>query len=396
MKKAKFLLFGAMAGVMFVGISGCGPAATPCNILVENAKTVFEISDEFSLAEDMEIKLLFTNEQTMPLADLTTLEHDETNKKYVSATYSIDYSAFDSTKGGEYPIFITYDDRDSDPDNDLQIYYYVEVQREYNDWVRYPQISASWTYGETPTFTAGEVDFLNDTAEYSYKLSTAATYTALDKDNIVQELKALNAGEYDLQVVYPQTDTLTGLEKTLSFTIERIALPESVVPVLGSQVYTGNRIEPDVPESQYYSYAYSSLSDFTNAGTHYVVLSLNDTNYKWHDTDAISKNIEFEITPATNAWENATFDVQSVGAEKGWVKGTFDITQFVAPEPLFGKVLYQVKLQGADDSTYNNIAIEQLEFLEAGAYTLKAYVQTSNNFDSPSPITINIVVQAQQ
>ena len=41
MKKAGILLCGALAGVMFVGLGGCGQTPTACNILIENAKTSF-------------------------------------------------------------------------------------------------------------------------------------------------------------------------------------------------------------------------------------------------------------------------------------------------------------------------------------------------------------------
>lgn len=393
MKKAKYLLFGAMVGVMFVGLGGCGANPTPCNILVDNAKTVFEIGDAFALSEDMQVNLQFTNEKIMALSAVDTLQHNEITKKYTCSTFEIDYSEFDSTKGGNYPIFITYNDQDNDTANDLRVYFYVQVQKEFNDWVHLPQISESWAFGETPTFTPGEVDFLQDSAEYYYRLKTTLEYTQIATDNVAEELKVLNAGEYDFKVVYPETDTITGLEYKLSFTINRIALEESIVPVLASQAYTGQPIFPEIPDSPYYSFSYSFDSSFINVGFHDVVLVLNDMNYKWPDTDSITKTIKFEITPATNEWTSSTLDLQSVGTEKGWIEGMFDETQFVEPTAQFGKVLYQYKPQDADDAQYQNIAIEQLDVLAVGEYTLRAYVQTSDNYSSPSPITINFVVQ---
>lgn len=396
MKKAGILLCGALAGVMFVGLGGCGQTPTACNILIEDAKTSFAIGDNFSLAEEMELKLLFTNEKTLSLGDMNSLQHDKANKKYISSNFSIDYSNFDSTKGGECAIFVNYYDTDRE-NNNLRVYYTVHVQWDYNDWIKMPQLTQEWTWGETPTFTPGQVDFLNDSAEYFYKLKNGAGYSKINNPQTIEnELKALDAGEYYLKVVYPKTDTITGLETVISFKINRLALPATVVPELQSQVYTGKTILPDVPESQYYFFAYNNITDFTNVGTHYVTLTLTDPNFKWADTDLLSKNIEFEITPATNQWKTTTFDVQSVGIEKGWVKGSFDEEQFVAPEAQFGKVLFKYKAKNADDATYSNIAIDQLQFLSVGEYTLKAYIPESNNYSSLEPITINFVVAEQE
>lgn len=393
MKKANYLLFGAMVGVMFVGLGGCGANPTPCNILVDNAKTVFEIGDAFALSEDMQVNLQFTNEKIMALGAVDTLQHNEITKKYTCSTFEIDYSEFDSTKGGSYPIFVTYKDYDDNPSNNLKVYYYVSVEKEFNDWISYPQLSESWTFGETPIFTPGEVDLLQDSAEYYFRLKTTLEYTKIATDNVVEELKALNAGEYDFKVVYPQTDTITGLEHKLSFTINRIALAQSDVPVIASQVYTGNQVYPVIPESLYYVASYSINSNFTDVGEHEIILTIIDPNYKWPDSDNLVKIIKFEITPATNEWTSSTLDLQSVGTEKGWIEGMFDETQFVEPTAQFGKVLYQYKPQDADDAQYQNIAIEQLDVLAVGEYTLRAYVQTSDNYSSPSPITINFVVQ---
>ena len=394
MKKAGILLCGALAGVMFVGLGGCGPAPSACNILVENAKTVFEIGEEFSLSEDMQVKLLFTDNQTMKIGETADLVHDPESKTYASETFVVDYSEYDSTKGNDCPIWITYLDRDADQSNNLKIYMYVQVQREANDWVKNPKLSQEWTWGETPTFTPGQADFLNDTAEYYYKLKTAETYIKINNPQTVeQELKALDAGEYHFKAVYPQTDTIEMLDKVLNFKINRLALDQAVVPTLAPVVYSGDKTLPAVPQSQYYSVSYSANSNFVDAGVHYVTLTLTDTNYKWADSDDIAKNIEFAITPTTNVWTSSILDMQSIGTQKGWVKGTFDQAQFVAPTAQFGNVLYQIKLQNQPDSAYNTIAIDQLVFMEAGEYTLKAYIPNSNNYSSVEAITINFVVQ---
>ncbi|MBR2052925.1 MAG: hypothetical protein IJ959_02080, partial [Clostridia bacterium] len=268
------------------------------------------------------------------------------------------------------------------------------VQREANDWVKNPKLSQEWTWGETPTFTPGQADFLNDTAEYYYKLKTAETYIKINNPQTVeQELKALDAGEYHFKAVYPRTDTIEMLDKVLNFKINRLALDQAVVPTLAPVVYSGNKTLPTVPQSQYYSVSYSANSNFVDAGVHYVTLTLTDTNYKWADSDDIAKNIEFAITPTTNVWTSSILDMQSIGTQKGWVKGTFDQAQFVAPTAQFGNVLYQIKLQNQPDSAYNTIAIDQLVFMEAGEYTLKAYIPNSNNYSSVEAITINFVVQ---
>lgn len=228
MKKAKSLLLALLAGFVLVGVGGCANSA-PCDINIQNAKTTFEVGEEFSLAEDMKVILEFENNQTTTLENPANFAflHDEEEKTYTGFNYVIDYSNYNAHVGGVYQIMVTYIDHDKDPNNLICKYFSVTVERMQNDWVTYPTIS-NWTFGESPTLAFGQVVNQNAAAQYSYKFKSSISFGAVcTQADIISVLSGLAVGEYDLKVYYPQTDMFKSLEMILSFSVEQ---PGNIIP----------------------------------------------------------------------------------------------------------------------------------------------------------------------
>ena len=401
MKKAGILLCGALAGVMFVGLGGCGQTPTACNILIEDAKTSFAIGEAFAFSDEMQVKLVLSNDSTREMETPADFDftHDAEGKKYVGQNYVIDYSEFNNASAGEYAILLTYLDGDKNANNDVVCYYMVSVLHTANAFTTMPAVDEEWTWGETPTFTAPVAQHNNENLKYSYKQTNVAgaQFVEMNNENIEDQLKALDAGTYDLKVAYTQTSVYAGIEEVLHFTINRASLPSGAedIPTIPSEVFTGDVVSPQIEDTQYYTVEHSN--DWVQVGTHNVVLRLKDANYKWADTDDITKTVQFEITAATNVWTNANFGLPTLeGETKGWAYGTFEPMMITLPQAQFGAVALEVKAQDADDEEYQATNIAMLTMLTAGEYTLKAYIPESNNYSSLEAITINFVVQAAE
>ena len=88
----------------------------PYLLVVSNTKTQFEIGEEFSLSDDMKIELVFENQERMELETPSnhSFVHDTINKIYTGLHYTIDYSEFDSSKGGSYHSFVDFIDQNEE------------------------------------------------------------------------------------------------------------------------------------------------------------------------------------------------------------------------------------------------------------------------------------------
>ena len=396
MKKARFVVLGlCFCGAFFI-LGGCAQTNNPKSIEVFNAKTEFQIGEKFSLSDNMVVDLVFENEERMSLETPVNYNffHDPINKTYTGVNYVIDYSNFDSTKGGSYPIFVEYLDKKANQ-TEILIFYPVNVNWQRNSWVKEPALN-NWTYGETPTFAELPVaEYNNESLEYSYRSKDVGEFQTLSTENICQELSKLGAGEYDLKVLFKKSSVYDALEKTLNFTVERSNLPENeeaLLETLAPKTYTGDIVLPTGYNQELFLIDDTVKSQFVNAGDYRVPFKVNP-NYKWKDTDDSTKYFDFEILPAQNSWIKSELEIFKVQETFGWVKGEFSLGKVIKkPDALFGEVVYAFKEKGQSDNEYSDIALVDLRLLDAGEYVLKAYVKSSNNYSDIAPILLEFKV----
>lgn len=402
MKKIKGLVLGiCFCGVAFA-LGGCGASNDPCLILVSDAKTQFEIGEEFSFSDNMKIDLVFENEDKMALETPANYAfvHDPINKIYAGMHYTIDYSAFDSTKGGSYPIFVDF--KEHEEERDIRVFYLVDVERYQNTWMKTPILN-NWTYGQTPIFEQLPLaHFNNESLQYSYRnKSTGGEFVVLPKENICQALEELNAGEYELNVAFTRSYVYEALDMTIDFKVDRANLPvqdEEMLENIEPQEYTGSEVLPNITGQSVVtgliSIDYTSSSQWVNAGVYQVPIEINP-NYKWKDTDDYIKYFEFEILRAQNSWLNSEFTLAEQNNVFGWTQGEFTISKVKnVPNAVYGQVSFAYRPLG-EDGDYADINIADIGILSAGQYELKAYIKESNNYTSIAPIIIEFEVFAQ-
>lgn len=399
MKKAKVMVLGLCFCGAFFAFSGCGEVSNPYNILVSNQKIQFEIGEDFGFSENMKVDLIFENEDIMTLEtpDNYTFMHDPIKKTYTGLHYVVDYSAFDSSKGGSYPIFVDFKDKNPD-ERDIRVFYLVNVVREENAWVQMPILN-NWTYGQTPTFEQLPVaQYNNESLQYSYRNKGVGDFQILPKDDLYNLLGQLNAGEYELNVSFKRNYVYESLETTLNFTVERASLPqnyEEKLENIAAKPYTGSIVFPDIYGTDAYRLDNTASWQWVDVGHYEVPIEINP-NYKWKDTDAFIKYFDFEITAVQNSWLDSQFELSQTNQTFGWIKGEFSLSKLVnVPVSAYGEVVFACKLLGEDDSTYLDIALKDLGSLDPAQYCLKAYVKSSDNFSDITPIVIEFEVFAE-
>lgn len=399
MKKSNFVLFGLAVGVAFVALPGCTPSEQPYNILISNPKTEFVIGEEFSFGENMEVELVFENQTRMTLEDIFEYDfvHDEENKIYKGRNYLVDYSHFDSSKAGQYPIFIEFIDQDDDPDNNLRSMYTVNVPYLFNSFITEPEIQSSWDWLQTPVFTAPVLSH-SASVKYEYRVKGIQTYTPIVGNDIAQDLQKLSAGVYELKTTVLDGNVYKGMTRVQEFTINRIDLPSGVESALQDiqKTYNGKTADFVIPESKYYKVDYSNSASWMNVGEHDVNIVLLDTNYKWAGTDSLTKTIKLNVLPAVNSWTNTNFEIREDDGVRGWRVGQYTPNFLILPEVKYGEVSYQIKLAGQDDSFYYDISLSELGNLYTGDFVLKAFVKNSDNYSNVDPITAEFSVLPPQ
>ena len=404
MKKVKGLLLGlCFCGAMFA-FGGCGELNNPYLLEVSNTKTQFAIGEDFSFSENMKIDLVFENDQKMELetpANYTFL-HDPIKKTFSGLHYTVDYSAFDSTKGGSYPIFVDYNDQNPE-ERDIRVFYLVHVERIANSWVQTPVLN-DWTYGQTPTFDKLPIaEYNNENLQYSFRNKGASgDFQILPTENISQALNELNAGEYELNVAFNRSFVYESIEMTIDFKVERANLPqqdEEMLDAITPQAYAGGSIVFPVLTGQAIASRlirldYSASWQWVDVGVYQIPLEV-DPNYKWKDTDDFVKYFEFEILAVENSWLDTEFALATENSVFGWVKGEFAPSKVVnLPISAYGQVSLAYRLLG-DDGEFIDIEPNNLGNIDPGQYELKAYIKPSNNYSDITPIIIEFEVFAE-
>lgn len=156
-------------------------------------------------------------------------------------------------------------------------------------------------------------------AQLTSQITFRYTGTMMNGADYVSTEAPVNAGSYTATIMGVSSNFTLLNNTSKSFTISRRTV-DSLVTIPSKPYDGGNVVVPDVPESEYYRV---SIGEYRNAGTHGVILTLNDKyNTAWDNTTQDTCVIDFIITPADNA-------VETPLAIEGWTYGS------AANEPSF-------------------------------------------------------------
>lgn len=435
MKVAKMLLAGAICGVAVLGVAGCSGGTKYVNLDIQNAKVAFSVGEQFSVSNDMSVKVV-TNKKDAATGDWHKvlleqprfLKHDQANKKYWCQQYIIDYSEFDSSQATNanesQKITVTFVDGDDNPNNDIITDFDVEIVATSNALAPSSPaitIDESWQYGVGPQNLVAPVALHNQNGlTYSiFRQGFSDEFTNANADTVIQTLTSLDAGQYFMEVFFSgyELDQQGQSKKiyeqvsvgTLYFAVQRVTLPASLLAdiIIPDQVYTGDSLLQseefvgvcaalgfDLGGNQYYDVF--PQTDMVNAGEQLLQVSLNSVNYKWADTDLYTKEIRFNIVPAANMWEPEYDTLQysgtvMVGAETktGWSttdsENMFDAEKLTLPQAVYGgEIEIWVKVKGTDDMQYEQYFVENLDGYElkdlpsrSEGYTIKVCTSKS-------------------
>lgn len=154
---------------------------------------------------------------------------------------------------------------------------------------------------------------------------------------------------------------------SVQFTISKKLIPTVNIP---SKEYTGQQLEPEIEESQYYTFEAQS---YTAAGRYPVAFTINDeykNNYQFADgktTTAI-----FEVVKAANGLKEGGVTIN------GWTYGQYDpaVNSPVSSEAKFGTVYYTYS--SSENGTFTAAVPSNGN---AGTYWVRAEVAGTNNYE---------------
>lgn len=225
--------------------------------------------------------------------------------------------------------------------SDIIAFTIAQAQAEISDFV-----INDWIYGETASEPSATTNF--GEVEFSYSTSQSGEYASV---------KPINAGTYYIKAEVDNHNNYVGAMQIKQFTIAKAIID---LPVINSQVYTGNTITTSIQSTELYSVSNNGGID---VGEYPVVFTIIDTNYKWANGSETIVSIPFNITMAQAVLSNITMS--------GWTYGNTPSTPSATTN--FGTIEYSYSTSEA--GTY--ILTKPTN---VGTYYVKAEVNSTPNY----------------
>lgn len=255
---------------------------------------------------------------------------------------------------------------------------------------------------------------LSETDAAKYYGSYAFTYNLLRMNNQeyfeVSDANLLNLIEGGASGTYTVYFQITALNHTplTAMSDERYGYfftvtvwEKVVVPTVSDVEYTGNKVLPEVAESNLYEAIWTTDDGYVAGGAHSVSFKLYDSvHYRWASdevtTDTVS--VSFEITKATNEWvRNPNIISWNYGGCDADINRIIAVPKFLDSEK---NVLYSIVNEDgtavkdgegheiaalvdftADaDGKVSDTVLAALQKLDAGVYNLVAKVEGTDNY----------------
>ena len=208
---------------------------------------------------------------------------------------------------------------------------------------------------------------------------------------------AAGDGEYKLEFVPDDTANYVSVIVTPTFTAGKREIAKPEIP---AQTYTGRLLQAAVAQSSHYTVTDDS---YTDAGTHYVTLTLTDAdNTRWPDGDAAATTVPFVINRA-RLTRTGTLTLGNIAYGQKFLTGVTHTSAMgegkVANEAIIGPVM---KIDGGETVVTGNW--EWLEksgvtdvWCNAGTYELTArFTPTSVSADNYEPYEETFTVTVEK
>lgn len=255
---------------------------------------------------------------------------------------------------------------------------------------------------------------LSETDAAKYYGSYAFTYNLLRMNNQeyfeVSDANLLNLIEGGASGTYTVYFQITALNHTplTAMSDERYGYyftvtvwEKVVVPTVADVEYTGNKVLPEVAESNLYEAIWTADDGYVAGGAHSVSFKLYDSvHYRWASDDVTTDtvSVSFEITKATNEWvRNPNIISWNYGGCDADINRIIAVPKFLDSEK---NVLYSIVNEDgtavkdgegheiaalvdftADaDGKVSDAVLAALQKLDAGVYNLVAKVEGTDNY----------------
>lgn len=255
---------------------------------------------------------------------------------------------------------------------------------------------------------------LSETDAAKYYGSYAFTYNLLRMNNQeyfeVSDANLLNLIEGGASGTYTVYFQITALNHTplTAMSDERYdyyftvtVWEKVVVPTVGDVEYTGNKVLPEVAESNLYEAIWTADDGYVAGGAHSVSFKLYDSvHYRWASDDVTTDtvSVSFEITKATNEWvRNPNIISWNYGGCNADINRIIAVPKFLDSEK---NVLYSivnadgtavkdgegheiaalVDFTADADGKVSDAVLAALQKLDAGVYNLVAKVEGTDNY----------------
>ncbi len=287
------------------------------------------------------------------------------------------------TEAGEYELTVTVGATEHYLDATKTVH--VSITQATNGWTDGPAVRprTSWSYLGTASSVIASAKFGTGTVVITYtNESTGTVYeNTLPKD--------AQAGAYTALVVLPETANWTGLEETLTFTIDKAEVRRPDVGFT-SNPYTGSPQKPTINGTYAdgtvndgygnevaYTVKYSN-PDSVNVGSYTVIVTLKDeNNYVWAGTKSNVFEYTYTITQATNSITGLTIE--------GWKYLEWSEVNLPTATATFGTPDFTYYTTQADAlGGENAVTLDFIKTAPAKKYYVRADVAATENYAAAS------------
>ncbi len=254
----------------------------------------------------------------------------------------------------------------------------VTITQAENAWTRSPELTpyTSWTYKTTASGI-----YMNA----SYGANTVViTYTNVTTGTVYENTLPLDAqaGSYEAYILLPETSDWTGLEETLTFTINKAGVARPTIEYTGI-AYSGFAQKPTVNGT----YADGSVNgvtytveyatpDSVNVGTYTVTVTLDDaTNYVWLNTSDHVYEATYQITQAPNSIKSLTIEGWKYCE---WTEANLPVATSDFGTPEFTYYTTQANAIGGT----NAVTLDYIKTAAVKTYYVRADVAETENYDT--------------
>lgn len=245
----------------------------------------------------------------------------------------------------------------------------------------------------------GKTYFGDYEVKYNFARMNNEVYVLSNNNDILTLIDGGARGTYTVyfQVEMKNHENLTniGNDGRYAYFFTVTVWEKVATPVVSSDglVYTGNKVIPEIAESELYEVIWSSTDGYVAGGQHSVSFKLHDSvHYRWANSQTDTVSVNFTIAKADNVftvalnmlgWNYETFDaaVNNIRATARYLDDGqsihFRVVKKGETTAVTGLADFTIDANGKVNAT----VAQALNALKVGEYTLYAKVNATDNYN---------------